>query len=111
MFEKPGNCPYCDRIIDAIDNDLKLVSLSEGYFIVIAHKCTSRDYIYSACYLYDKDIDKYKFINIYPGFREQQFSEQIKSVSPRFEKLYNQVFRAETSGDYELAGSGYRNAI
>jgi len=39
------------------------------------------------------------------------FSEEIKGVSPRFERIYNQASIAENFGLEEIAGGGYRKSL
>ena len=42
---------------------------------------------------------------------KQEFDEKITTVSPQFEKIYNQALAAESSGLDEIAGLGYRKSL
>lgn len=44
-------------------------------------------------------------------FAKQIFDERIISLSPQFDKIYNQALAAESSGLDEIAGLGYRKAL
>lgn len=39
------------------------------------------------------------------------FSDEIKNISPRFERIYNQAAIAENFGLEEIAGGGYRKSL
>lgn len=44
-------------------------------------------------------------------FQRHIFDEKICSLSPQFDKIYNQALAAESSGLDEIAGLGYRKAL
>lgn len=44
-------------------------------------------------------------------FVKNVFDERIISLSPQFDKIYNQALAAESSGLDEIAGLGYRKAL
>ena len=53
-----------------------------------------------------------EFLGILPAVHKKpQLPESMVKISPRFVELYTQSFDAEQNSYFELAGSGYRNAI
>ena len=44
-------------------------------------------------------------------FEKQVFDNKIITLSPQFDKIYNQALAAETNGLDEIAGLGYRKAL
>lgn len=53
-----------------------------------------------------------KFISVEPlRFVKATFDQGITTISPQFEKIYNQASAAESSGLDEIAGLGYRKAL
>lgn len=44
-------------------------------------------------------------------FEKKIFDEKLISISPQFDKIYNQALAAEISGLDEIAGLGYRKAL
>lgn len=46
-----------------------------------------------------------------PKFKQAEFDDSLKVLSPQFVKIYNQALAAETSGLDEIAGLGYRKAL
>lgn len=44
-------------------------------------------------------------------FKQIEFDDSLKVLSPQFVKIYNQALAAETSGLDEIAGLGYRKAL
>lgn len=110
-YNKPCNCPYCNTIIEAVVLHVKGVDSSNGYTVISSNRCTACDKVFTATYVKEKDKNEYKFIYINPTFSDREFSMNIIELSSRFVKLYNQASKAEYDGSYELAGSGYRNAL
>ena len=41
----------------------------------------------------------------------KKFSQQISDLSPRFVEIYNQAYKSEQMGLYEVCGIGYRRSI
>lgn len=111
IYEKPMTCPNCGYGTDSVVINHWTSNTSDGILLVVIHKCTSCDYIFHANYLWNKEENKYKFISIYPSFKDRKFDEYIENVSPRFIKLYHEASKAEFDGNLDLAGCGYRNAM
>ena len=45
------------------------------------------------------------------NFKEKEFNEKLKKVSPQFVKVYNQALKAEEFSLDEIAGLGYRKSL
>ena len=45
------------------------------------------------------------------NFKERDFDDKLKEVSPQFVKVYNQALKAEEYSLDEIAGLGYRKAL
>lgn len=45
------------------------------------------------------------------NFKERDFDDKLKKVSPQFVKIYNQALKAEEYSLDEIAGLGYRKAL
>ncbi len=111
IYEKPMTCPNCNYGTDSIVESHWTSETTDGLLLVVVHKCTSCDYRFHANYLWNSGEDKFKFISIYPTFKDRQFDTYIENVSPKFIKLYNQASKAEFDNNLDLAGCGYRNAM
>lgn len=62
--------------------------------------------------IYKKQGGNTEFLGILPVVHKvPQLPESLEKISPRFVELYKQSFDAEQNSYFELAGSGYRNAI
>lgn len=57
------------------------------------------------------DIEKSRVLVIPPLSVHDDFSDEIKAISPTFLKVYKQAAEAELSGFDELCGMGYRKAL
>lgn len=57
------------------------------------------------------DIEKCRILIIPPLSFRDNFSDEIKALSPRFKEIYKQAAEAELSGFNELCGMGYRKAL
>ncbi|MBE6152393.1 MAG: DUF4145 domain-containing protein [Firmicutes bacterium] len=110
-YNKVSTCPYCGFTVDAIQESLQLFNITDGKIMDITYKCTSCDKIFHVCYKKLNKEERFEPFSIFPSFKGRNFSEHITGVSSRFVKLYNQAYKAEYDGNYELAGCGYRNAL
>jgi len=110
-YLKVLTCPYCGIGTDANRSDLKAFKVDDGIIADATYKCTSCDKVFHVSYVKLNDEELFKPFSVYPNFQGRSFSKGISEVLPRFVKLYNQAFKAEYDNNYELAGSGYRNAL
>lgn len=61
---------------------------------------------------YYKSSNYYSFQSSLPnGFIRNETSEEIKSISEKYEEIFNQALQCEQLGLYEIAGMGYRKAL
>lgn len=110
-YKKVSTCPYCGIGTDAVQVTIYPIGITDGTVANASYKCTSCDKIFHVSYIKLNDEDEFKPFSVYPNFQGREFSKEISEVSPRFVKLYNQAYKAEYDNNYELAGSGYRNAL
>lgn len=110
-YKKVSTCPYCGIGTDATQVTIYPIAITNGIVANASYKCTSCDKIFHVSYIKLNNEDEFKPFSVYPNFQGKEFSKEITEVSPRFIKLYNQAYKAEYDNNYELAGSGYRNAL
>ncbi|MDU4953449.1 DUF4145 domain-containing protein [Clostridium cadaveris] len=107
--EKPIICPHCGAFISPPVITYNSINVSNSVIFLIAFKSTCCDKVFFATY---KIIDsKSELLTIYPPNKPEILPDAIQAISPRFVNLYNQAYIAEQNNHFELAGSGYRNAL
>lgn len=106
----PVECPHCGaystpQIID--QTYLTQPGMKIWLFLFYNDCCDKQSFA-----LYKKRSGSAEFLGILPSVHKiPQLPESLSKISPRFVSLYQQSFDAEQNSYYELAGSGYRNAI
>lgn len=114
----PGQCPVCQRHIDArlLGASLYALEFRPLYvaFICPVEKCRA---IFTAVYR----ISISPAGDSYPGYLtdvrmlvhtiDLSFPKSVESVAPTFSKIYNEARTAEENGLLEIAGPGYRKAL
>ena len=110
-YLKVLTCPYCNISTDATQIVIKPFNIENGLIADVTYKCTSCDKIFHVSYVKLTDDEIFMPYSVYPNFQGREFSDEIKNISPRFVKLYNQAYKAEYDNNLELAGCGYRNAL
>ena len=110
-YKKVSTCPYCGIGTDATQVTIYPIGITDGTVANASYKCTSCDKIFHVSYVKLDSEEIFKPFSVYPNFQGRNFSKEINDTSPRFVKLYNQAYKAEYDNNYELAGSGYRNAL
>lgn len=110
QYEKPMSCPYCGVHTDAIATDAQYFYLSGNKrALVVAYQCTRCKKQFLAIYIRE---DKQLTLNtIIPIAENDEVHEGLKEVSPEFERIHQQAYRAELRGDIDLAAIGYRTAL
>lgn len=108
---KVSTCPYCNISTDATRVGIKPFTIENGLIADVTYKCTSCDKVFHVSYVKLNDENMFNPYSVYPNFQGREFSDEIKNISPRFVKLYNQAYKAEYDNNLELAGCGYRNAL
>lgn len=106
----PELCPMCHGSISPkylhhhfnYDNDL----------FSIYYECTKCKRPFLAQYGTSNQLSKPCDCETYPKFAEERnFDEEIKILSPKFSKIYNQAVEAEAMELDEIAGMGYRKSL
>lgn len=113
--ERPIKCPHCDAFVEPSTMGHQRVEYESSkylYIVTFKGECCSK--LFFACYLNPttgENANNAELLLIYPSQKPVPLSEQINEISPRFVELYNQCYTAEKNNHFELAGSGYRNAL
>lgn len=112
-IEVPFACPYCvkgafPKHLISYYNEPRF----QNFPVVTAlFLCPICEKLFLATY---QDISEYELslcsVIPYPS-KEKGFSDNIKSLSPDFCKIYNESYRAEQQGLTEICGMGYRKAL
>lgn len=110
-FEVPDVCPICNRGISPERETIFCLAIGEP--AQIAFSCPYADCrrLFIARYSWDEKegyiLEKTE--PVYP--QKRAFPQEIATISPSFEKLYNQALAAEAYGLTEVCGAGYRKAL
>lgn len=110
QYEKPMSCPYCGVFTDAQAKKADFFPLTgEQTAVVVTFKCTRCNKQFIAVYI--KENHCYTLNTIIPIAENDEVHEGLKEVSPEFERIHQQAYRAELRGDIDLAAIGYRTAL
>ena len=108
--ELPVECPHCGSFVTPKITSHTYFTIEDYSMYLIGFFndcCDKRSYA-----LYKKKGYSGDFLSLYPTSQPKPvLPDSISKISPRFVSLYGQCFSAECRGDFELAGSGYRNAL
>ena len=110
IAEYPLECPHCNAYGTAtiVAQSNILYDNYMYHLFILQNECCSG--ISQA--VYKVRGGRGELIGLLPVvFATPSLPESLEKISPRFVKLYTQCFNAEQQGCFELAGSGYRNAI
>ena len=117
-FEETDVCPICKTTISPM---YIASSLNSDFEASVFNYCKSCNNTFISKYSVIKNCDRFlriisfdmdKFIISEPyEFDKRVFEEAIVSLSPRFDKIYNQALAAESSKLDEIAGIGFRKAL
>lgn len=109
----PNICPVCNHAIAPQLISLSLTTPYNGAMLFLCNACNTNFLSYfHATNVGDRNgffraYDKHVPVN----FRGAEFSNEIKSLSPRFIEIYNQALHAETLGLHEVSGMGFRKSL
>lgn len=116
-FEEENTCPICKSKISPI---YIAASLNTSSNVTIFNHCRSCHNSFISNYTISRS-NKSTQNNVYYEstlsssepcrFEKHIFDDKITSLSPQFDKIYNQALAAETSGLDEIAGLGYRKSL
>lgn len=109
-FDVENHCPFCayynePKRLLALYNSNEELRIATVFFKT--HCCDNN---FVSIYSIDKN-DITKLIATYPTGSPEVFPQVIFDLSPDFIKLYTQSKTAEDNAHFELASTGYRNAI
>jgi hypothetical protein len=113
-----NQCPHCGAFTQPYERAAAVLKLDGDYLIAVAFdvKCCSKNILsaYRADALPNTSVGQTQpteYLCTYPNTFAAKVPAVVEEFSPRFAKLYNQCFTAEHLGHFELAASGYRNAM
>lgn len=105
----PVECPHCGAYSTPQIVAESLINYGMKIWTFIFRNDCCDKYSFA---LYKVQDATAEFLGILPAVHKKpQLPESMVKISPRFVELYTQSFDAEQNSYFELAGSGYRNAI
>lgn len=112
----PDNCPRCNVKIEPV---FIYASMLEDGNIEIIFRCTSLKCGSHFISLYTRNYNHHPYQNqVYRLYGSTPriitppiFVEEIKEISPFFEEIYGQAYKAEEHKLNHIAGMGYRKAL
>jgi hypothetical protein len=108
----PNKCPYCHHIIEP-NKIAENFSSVEEHTAELIFRCPNlecnRSFI-GFYQTYDGNTFKFKGCN-FGNYQKKIFSNEIKKISPSFEKIFNEASFAEQNNLMEICGVGYRKGI
>lgn len=106
----PVECPHCGAYSTpqiSAHTSISYSGMKIWFFIFYNDCCDKQSFA-----IYKKQGSNAEFLGILPVVHKMpQLPESLGKISPRFVSLFQQSFDAEQNSYFELAGSGYRNAI
>jgi hypothetical protein len=117
----PDECPFCHHKIfphyligfmfyDSVDR-------FDAMFLCPDYYCEEFFHVIYLDSKYDEKLEKlsglpFELTYILSGdFTPEKFDIEIKRISPKFVKIYNQALEAERGGLKEISGLGFRKAV
>lgn len=116
-YEEECQCPICKSKISPV---YIASSLNTGTTATVFNHCRACSNSFISIYSVVKTGKSTSAYDIYDGvltssepcrFSKESFDDKIVSLSPQFDKIYNQALAAEVSGLDEIAGLGYRKSL
>lgn len=116
-FEEENCCPICKSKISPIFLGASLNSIKTAS---VFNHCRSCHNSFMSNYSVTKSVRSSSSTDYYESnlissepcrFEKQIFDDNIISLSPQFDKIYNQALAAESYGLDEIAGLGYRKSL
>lgn len=108
----PKKCPHCDISNSPVYKEHFAASYNGKIIQIFIWVCTNCGKHYVTLHSRKDSSDKnLQFLAIYPHTKEIEFSEHIKTLSPRFVEIYNESAASEQLGNLTVAGIGYRLAL
>ncbi|MDE1472725.1 hypothetical protein [Eubacterium limosum] len=108
----PKKCPHCDVPNSPVRRGYYISGYNDAVVQIFIWCCTNCGKHYITLHSRKDSSDKaLQFLAIYPHTKEIEFSEHIKTLSPRFVEIYNESAASEQLGNLTVAGIGYRLAL
>ena len=111
--EIPNKCPRCHNGI--LPTELFAFEYVDDEHMKMAYvvfRCPTCEKLFSTEYLVDEYGDSLMTIGNYPTTHNvEDFSDEIKQLSPKFYQIYNEASFAENEKLNEIAGMGYRKSL
>ncbi|MGW7932135.1 DUF4145 domain-containing protein [Staphylococcus xylosus] len=114
FLQIPKLCPICKVAHNPTISELFKSKISDTILYGYAQNCPNCNRHSFSLHRRYQDEDKnyrHDMLLIHPFSSEEQFSNLIEKLSPRFVTLYNQAKFCEDKGFTDLAATGYRSAI
>lgn len=109
--EIPIICPYCGAYIQPAQSRSVGISYNNGIIILVTFYVTCCNKLFFSTYEKTSSNNALKLLYTYPLYQLDKLPKCIHEISPRFVELYKQANYAESMNFFELAGTGYRNAL
>lgn len=110
QYEKPMTCPYCGVYTEAtVVNGESFILTGNQSAIIISFECTRCKRQFLAVYI--EEDNRLTLNTIIPVADADEVHPGLKTVSPEFERIHQQSYRAELRGDIDIAAVGYRTAL
>lgn len=113
---KPDTCRYCNKGIELIMLNSFTTTYYEDTVLCVSFKCPSCQQIIICKYFIEQcgilsSTTNVPFEILGGHGICEHFSNEINEVSPMFEKIFNDAFKAQQNGLNEIVGLGYRRAF
>ena len=109
-YEKPMSCPYCGIHTDTAETVAQHFLLTGTQrALVVGCRCTRCKKQFLAVYI--EEDNRLTLNTIIPVADADEVHPGLKTVSPEFERIHQQSYRAELRGDIDIAAVGYRTAL
>lgn len=109
--EIPIICPYCGAYVQPAQLHNTGLTYNEGIVIFVTFRVTCCNKLFFSAFEKIGNDNKVNLLYTYPMYQLDSLPDAISCISERFVELYKQANYAESMSFFELAGTGYRNAL
>lgn len=108
----PITCPYCGAFVQPSQKQAVGVAYNDSSSIIlVSFMVTCCNKLFFSTFQKYQSKNEADLLYTYPLYQLDNLPESIHEISPRFVELYKQANYAESMNFFELAGTGYRNAL
>jgi len=107
----PIICPYCGAFVQPNLKQSVAASYNSSIIILVTFNVTCCDKLFFSTFQKHESESRADLLYTYPSYQLDTLPEAVHNISPRFVELYKQANYAENMNFFELAGTGYRNAL